>query len=1230
MSQLTPQQQKASELSNHILVTANAGSGKTKVLSGRYIDALLNQNIRVNEIAAITFTDKAASELYAKISEQIAKKYNDATDPKEKQKLNDLLKDLINSNISTFHSFCSSLLKEYPLEVGLDPSFTLLDKLATSDLINESTEEMIASSLGDPIFSSDLKKLIRLSRSTRAFKDSIGRMISERKKIRNYLSQFEGEPVPSAISKVTRESLIHFISVLFPTRDTLLGNIAQINSDIFPFIKSDNPEKIRVLLEEYAATSDYILKFDTLAAILDIFLTQKGEIRSSGYLNDKLRGKYDPDHLIEIQTTANYIRQILISESGGSSFHINVYAEYASLFFKYYKMTLDILTQKKKYLNAIDYEDMLILTAELLTKESVKKNLQSKFKFLMIDEYQDTNDLQFDIFIPLLDDLSAGNLYVVGDKKQSIYGFRDADLSVFDRTKAKIESNSGDSVVLEHTFRLTEELTAFVNKIFPVIFTQRNRAIDGDEEQFRKKRSLINAVDYEETVFFDINKEYKESNIALILNVEETEGKPNAARRLKKEAEMVAAHLAEHFAKITELNKTLKDKLTVAILTKNRASFSYLEDALSEAGIPYELMGGKHFFQQQVVQDISLVFKFITDPGNDFNLYSILRSPFFSISDEDILEVSQSEGFTAFDKLKFIIGDGKERLTLAYKTLQTLLEVSQGAKPHKIIDHMLSVTPYLAIVQKRLNGKRALANIKKLLSMAVEFENFVFNSIYDYNEYLDNLRAAEEDESQAPLQEDSNSVKIMTIHQAKGLEFTTVYLFACGQEQNKRGNKSDEAIVVHKNLGLSLKVSETEDIFNEKIPHIHYNLVKFLKKQVENEELKRLFYVAVTRAANNLFISGSITNEIIQKDSFLEMLVTALGMTNFPVEPFTIEAGPLKKATNKDGKQEETTLESFELTVSVLLKEHLPFKSLKINTQKDEVLNFEVAPARIEKVLSNEIITATKYLTFNQCPFKYYLNYISGVANIPDLSDLILPTENDSDEDNNPVEDAKIDSVENGVASSGACNFGAAIGTIIHDVLAKTRSDLSYREITKTSVENFINENQVFAQQTESLLAIINGKLDRFFKTDVAKDIFSNENADTEREIFVRKNNYFLMGVIDRLVILNDKIVIIDYKTDKDPQSSLMRYIDQLKYYACLCSMIFPSVKIFELRLIFINNPEIFEPIIIRRDEIALVAQEIEEFVLKLRSAISANSFEKNQNHCAHCKFSIDSKNCFV
>lgn len=126
---------------------------------------------------------------------------------------------------------------------------------------------------------------------------------------------------------------------------------------------------------------------------------------------------------------------------------------------------------------------MLILTAWLLTKETIRKNVTGKFKYIMIDEYQDTNDLQFAIFLPILGDLAAGNLYVVGDKKQSIYGFRDAYLNVFNKTAKKIADNSGNSVILEHTFRLSKELTAFVNTIFPSIFSTYNPIFDGLGEQ---------------------------------------------------------------------------------------------------------------------------------------------------------------------------------------------------------------------------------------------------------------------------------------------------------------------------------------------------------------------------------------------------------------------------------------------------------------------------------------------------------------------------------------------------------------------------------------------------------------------------------------------------------------------------------------------------------------------------------------------------------------------------
>ncbi|MBK6681490.1 MAG: UvrD-helicase domain-containing protein [Ignavibacteriales bacterium] len=152
----------------------------------------------------------------------------------------------------------------------------------------------------------------------------------------------------------------------------------------------------------------------------------------------------------------------------------------------------------------------------------------------MIDEYQDTNDLQFAIFLPILGDLAAGNLYVVGDKKQSIYGFRDADLNVFNKTAKKIADNSGSSVILEHTFRLSKELTAFVNQIFPSIFSTYNPIFDGSKEQFTKKRLLTSAVDYEDTTFFDINKKYKKSEISFLINRETGTTKNKSEGELSK------------------------------------------------------------------------------------------------------------------------------------------------------------------------------------------------------------------------------------------------------------------------------------------------------------------------------------------------------------------------------------------------------------------------------------------------------------------------------------------------------------------------------------------------------------------------------------------------------------------------------------------------------------------------------------------------------------------------
>ncbi len=1253
MAKLTPKQQQASGLSNHILVTANAGSGKTKVLSGRYIDALLNKNIRVNEIAAISFTDKAASELYSKIREQLVEKYNDSKDDNEKIKLNGLIKDLVNSNISTFHSFCSSLLKEYPLEVGLDPSFKLLDDQSSDNVIKETTDEIISRSLADEELSPGIKKLIRLLRGTSGFKSALRKMVKERKRVESWLDGLDGEISSEAIFKRSVETINNYIAVLFPTLDKTVEDIAYINDIVASKGENDVANTISDLLSQFHATTDNIVKFETITQILNIFIGDKGNIKFQGYLNKNLKSLVDPEKLAAIQDNCRYFWNLFGLKNKipleKSYPHLTIYSEYSFLFIRFYKITLELLNKKKKDLNAIDFEDLLILTSELLRKDSVRKAIQGRYKFMMIDEYQDTNDLQFDIFIPLLGDLSTGNLYVVGDKKQSIYGFRDADLTVFDRTKEKIVSNSGESVVLEHTFRLTRELTAFVNKIFPRVFFDRNERLDGTAEQFTKKRKLLNAVDYDQTVFFDLNKDYKESEITLLLTdmsknsciSTDDGGQTNPASSGKNnsvnikqtrqaEARMLAAHLSKHFAHISELNKSLKEKLTVAILARKSSYFEFLEEALTEAGVPYELMGGKKFYQQKVVEDISMIFNFLTDPGNDFNLYSLLRSPFFSISDEDILFISQSEGNTAFEKLGFIKRETNNRLTVAHDTLTSLLEFSQGSKPHKIIDHVLSNTPYLAIVSKRPNGNQILANINKLLSQAVEFENSSFNSIYDYKSILQRLMKEIEKESQAPLSGEIDTVKIMTIHQSKGLEFNSVYIFGCAESALLEGSWNKSPVSIHKDLGLKFKISESDDIFNDNISHVHDKLTDLIDKQVEIEELKRVFYVAVTRAANNLFLSVSMKDDKVVENSFLQMLLKGLDIPFPPSEDFDLEAGTLTTARN--GEDGQIVSSDEQITLKIKVCSDLAPKTVHMipGISAHPAHEFSVHPNKLEKKLSNEIITATKFLSFLQCPFKYYLSYISGITGIPGLADFIAEDTDPEVAEEDLLQDIVLDNTENGAVKSGEINLGAAVGTIVHEVLSKTGKPELNKDLVSSVVNQFLSDNPEFSAEKEALKKITSDKLKNFFKNSVASEIFSQTNFDNEREIFVQVDDFYLVGVIDKLIILDNKIVIIDYKTDKNPDASLARYVDQLKYYAFLCSRIFPEVELFELRLIFLGNPEFFDPLTVNKNEINITGKRIREFVGTLRTAINSNGFQKNTSHCPDCRFSFNSEKCFV
>jgi ATP-dependent helicase/nuclease subunit A len=587
-------------------------------------------------------------------------------------------------------------------------------------------------------------------------------------------------------------------------------------------------------------------------------------------------------------------------------------------------------------------------------------------------------------------------------------------------------------------------------------------------------------------------------------------------------------------------------------------------------------------------------------------------------------------GNTVFAKIELIASPSENRFTKVSHILNELKRLALESKPFGIIDYMLSNTPYLAIIQNRPDGKQYLANIKKILSNAIEFESSPFNSVFDYDEYLSGLIALEENESQAPLTTDENSVKIMTIHQSKGLEFTTVYLFAAGGSAFRTKQQSENTLSVNKETGLNFKVLETEDIFYKSKVSLHFKLVDYWRKQVDIEEIKRVLYVAVTRAANNLIVTATVKDEKPSKHSYLDMILAGLNLDQVPEDEINLTIKNMKIAKNEGSKIIEKETDDFELNIKFIDELQSSETTYTSKSKMKAKREFNIHPERIPKHYSDEIITASKFITFIECPFKYYLNYISGVAAITNLEKLIPHDQPSDNKEEYQVEDNVLAIAEGNEASLKRSNSGAITGSIVHEYLSQMHSNELDDQLLKSILDDYYLSNIDITLEKPLLHKQIREKLNKYLSSQQAIEIDGFPDSKNEYEIFLRYQSFYLMGVIDKIIILEDRIIVIDYKTGRNIEQSIQRYATQLDFYAFLCSRIYTEINKFELRLISIDNPEKSITRVVSRDSIAQIEENLNNFVNTLRTTIFNSGFTRNTEHCQKCKFSIHNNECFV
>ncbi len=809
MGFLTPHQQSALDHSRHIALTANAGSGKTFVLSKRYLQIAIEEDIPLRNIAAITFTDKAAGELYKKISGEIESLSAATSDYRVQRKLERIRRQLVSANISTIHSFCIDILREFPVEAQLDANFIPIDQPASDELIEMSVEEVIKESLNNPVAADDLKTLIRLFSSKRKLSSEISSLIKNRKNVLEACEKYNTAAEETA--SFFYEAFLETASgILINRLGNILPQIQLINEGILK-VNPDNQIAIeaRILLNKIQTTKEFEEQLKFLGLLKQQICTADGSIKKRGYLTGKARIDND-DALYELKEFFNDLNCFLIPED-----HKAIEVELAAsgkLLAVFFQKCLDRYETKKKNEGYLDYEDLLICSKNLLQNEQVQASLSEKFRYIMVDEYQDTNEIQYGIFLPVLDYLKKNNLFVVGDEKQSIYMFRDAELEVFIRTKQDIINASGKSslLTLPDTFRMAPALCAFTNSLFRNLFSSEN--------------SYFNEVPHSDIICARDGEVPGSIEIVVV-----------SKERKDEEGELVARRLVQLTGDTGHKYKWGD----IAVLCRKRKSFNELEKAFVKYEIPYSILGGKGFYQRQSVYDVLNYFAFLLDNQNDASLAGILRSPFFNISDAVLFRISLETGNSYWMKLRNYAKKDENSAGIV-KTIEENILLSRNYDVTPLLRKILSESGYHSVLASRADGVQESANIKKLIRLTSDFFSHGYKTLYDYVNFLRDAIETEEDEAQASVSEESDSVKIMTVHQAKGLEYPVVVLFKSNETSKKTTPKSKE-VVVDKKFGLLTKVPLRNDYFRPYQSAPILNLSTYITGKKTIAEIKTSF-----------------------------------------------------------------------------------------------------------------------------------------------------------------------------------------------------------------------------------------------------------------------------------------------------------------------------------------------------------------------------------------------------
>ncbi len=894
MPMWTAQQKKVIETRNkNILVSAAAGSGKTAVLVERIIQEILDeeQGINVDKLLVVTFTNAAAGEMRERILKAIERELEKHPENEHLQKQQSYIH---NASITTIHSFCLNLVREHFIDIDLDPGFKVADsneiELLKGDVMKELLEEEYEAAA--PEFLN--------------FADQFTVRNSDREIEKMVLALYEkavGYPWPeqwlqqsiALYSVRNKEEFMNspnFLTLTAYADELLKLALMKCEYGIKLSMGINGPEKYGRIFETDMQNLESVLEerdFDKRRSLLSFAFDRLPRITASDEVDEEKKTQAQTVRK-EVKAAVAEIQKIYASSLEAFIAGLQQLEPVVNEYVRLTRRFMDLFREKKREKNIVDFNDFEQFAVEILTRledgrvvpSRAAEELSEIYEEIMVDEYQDSNMIQ-ETILSMISKERKGihNRFMVGDVKQSIYGFRGARPDIFIEKYNTYSTDGAKNIkiILDKNFRSRSGVLDFINVLFRQNMSSDFGGIDYDEEN-----QLNPGAEYEST---EAAEKY---NSELILvnprEEEETEEEiPGVADEM--EARVIAARIKE----LVDEKKGLQVRdaatgayrtarysdIVILVRSVNEAVYAVNEE-LTKQGIPAYMESKRGYFDTIEIRTILNFLKIVDNPRQDIPLASVLKSPAAGFSDEELAMVRAVSGKdkNLYDNLleyeikKTAWGEqglteGEEfpgsALDKKISDFLALLEEFRNMVSYTgiydLINLFLNQTGYYEYIKAMPSGRRRCVNVDMLKEQAARYENGVYKGLFNFVRYIEKMQKFELDMGEASaISESDNTVRIMTIHKSKGLEFPIVFITNITKQFNLTDSRSKT--VLHHELGIGM------DYVDVRRRLLRKSMNKFLiARQMEldtvMEEL-RLLYVACTRAKEKLIFTAKSVN----------------------------------------------------------------------------------------------------------------------------------------------------------------------------------------------------------------------------------------------------------------------------------------------------------------------------------------------------------------------------------